>query len=1174
MNKKFAILSLSLLAAATSHGATSTAGTLLAHDAAPQTANNDNGKSTNVAQQQAATGQIIGHVADADGMPVARAAVKVGDRVVAVTDKDGNFSVRRLPAGTRYLTISYIGMRTAKVSVSSTMNVQMEWDNANLDEVMVVAYGTAKKSSLTGSAATIKADDIAKVQASNPVEGLKGRISGVQIYNPSGSPDGGTPSIRIRGISSINAGNDPLIIVDGAPYPGDLSSINAQDIATFSVLKDAASAALYGARGANGVIIITTKRAQAGGGARITFEAKWGVNQVAQQRYSTITTPEAYYEAFHKALGNEMRYQNLNASGDYQLGTETAAYTYSNENLEDRLKYMVYNTPEGENLILPDGSFNPHATLGRVVEGTDAEGKPFSYLLRPDNWYDLAYSPALREEYNVTVSKANDNSNIFFSTGYLNNRGVLANTSFSRLSSRLKAEWEAKPWLQLNANLSYSHAKTHSVVGQGDADDSGSVFAFVNNIAPIYPAFLRDAQGNQLVDRNGYTIADFGSTKYLPFERPYMALSNPLLSNVLDYNGKRSHLLTANFGTELRLGYDLKFVTNNTLFYTNTRESSLVNPYYGSNAESSKGEVSALNTENVRTNFQQLLNYSRHFGQHNVEALIGHEYYNSKSYELSGSRSNIPNNKNHELAAGIVNGTPNSVARDYNTEGWFARANYSLADRYFASASFRRDASSRFHPNHRWGNFWSISGAWLITKEDFFKVNWVDELKLKVSYGEQGNDGIDNFLYTNTYSVKNANGHLALVPSQLGNEPISWEKNGNFNVGVEFSLLKGRLSGSVEYFDRSTHDMLADYNLPRSNSFSSYKANLGNMSNRGVELELNAELIRTRQFSWSVGLNLTHYRNEITSIPELKRQKVYDGHAGYENGSYFYGEGVPMWTRYVKRSAGVDPRSGELTYYVWANRYDLSRPKYQTDAAGNNILDASGHPIQLRDRWGELVYEDAQVPQVDANGNVRRDAQGNAILGTVADRLTKTTQASEASYFLGKSPHPDLYGGFNTRLAYAGFDLAIDFSFQLGGHLLDTDYADLVYGFNASSDGQQVHTDALNKSWTPERRTATLPRLQAGTELDYNHTVNTDLFYTSASFLSLNNINLGYTLPATFLRNLTKGQLQSVRFFVSADNIVYWSARKGFDPRQSITQSHSTQYAPVRTISGGLSITL
>ena len=1129
MNKKLALLSLSLLMAG---GAVA---------------------------QNTATGQMIGHVSDPDGQPVARAAVKVGERVVAVTDKNGNFTLTKLPAGTRSVTISYIGMKSIKTSVSSTMNVTMEWDNANLDEVMVVAYGTAKKSSFTGSAATIKADDINKLQVANPVEGLKGRVAGVQIYSNSGRPDGGTPTIRIRGISSINAGNDPLIIVDGAPYPGDLASINQQDIETFSVLKDAASAALYGARGANGVIIITTKRTRSNHGARVTFDSKWGVNQVAQQRYETVRDAAGYYEAYHRALRNESLYENLNAQNNYQLGDEKAAYEFANKNMQERLGYLTYTVPDGQNLVLENGKLNPAATLGRVVKGKDASGKPFDYTITPDDWYELAYRPALRQEYNLNVAKGNDNSNIYFSMGYLDNKGILQNTDFKRITSRLKADWNAKDWLNFNTNITYTNSQSHNVEGEGDANSSGSIFGLVNNIAPIYPAYLRDGKGNIMVDNMGFTRYDYGKKGYLPMNRPFLSYSNPLSDNALNYNGENTHTLNANVGADVLLGKGFKFVTNNTLYLISSRGENLSNPYYGQSAESSKGFVSVGSELRVRHNFQQLLNYTRTFaGIHNVEALVGHEYYRSKSYSLSGTRTNLVDNQNHELGGGIENGTPSSSAGLYNTEGWFARANYSLFDRYFASASFRRDASSRFHPDHRWGNFWSLSGAWIISKESFFNVKWVDELKLKASYGEQGNDGIKDYLYTTTYTFKNSNGRLALVPRLLGNEKISWEKNGNFNVGVEFSLFNGRLSGQVEVFNRSTHDMLSTYSLPRSYGFTSFYDNLGNMSNRGVEVELNAELVRTSKFSWSVGVNFTHYKNQITSIPDQKKLKEYEGHKGYESGNFFYGEGLPMWTRFLYRSAGVDEKTGEMTYYTWAYRYDLTKPKM--------VKDANGKEVQQLDRWGEPVYEILKKKVTDANGKVEE-------VPVAKDRLTKTTLASEASYFLGKDPHPDLYGGFNTRLTYAGFDLGIDFSFQLGGHILDKDYADLMNGLSGEFGGSAVHKDALTKTWSPTNRHAKYPRLQAGTALSTNSSTDVDTYYVSASFLSLNNINFGYTVPKEFLYRYAKGQVQNLRLYVSADNVHYWSARKGLDPRQSVSTTKQVQYSPVRTISGGLTLT-
>ena len=377
-------------------------------------------------------------------------------------------------------------------------------------------------------------------------------------------------------------------------------------------------------------------------------------------------------------------------------------------------------------------------------------------------------------------------------------------------------------------------------------------------------------------------------------------------------------------------------------------------------------------------------------------------------------------------------------------------------------------------------------------------------------------------------------------------------------MGVEFSLFNGRLSGQVEVFNRSTHDMLSTYSLPRSYGFTSFYDNLGNMSNRGVEVELNAELVRTSKFSWSVGVNFTHYKNQITSIPDQKKLKEYEGHKGYESGNFFYGEGLPMWTRFLYRSAGVDEKTGEMTYYTWAYRYDLTKPKM--------VKDANGKEVQQLDRWGEPVYEILKKKVTDANGKVEE-------VPVAKDRLTKTTLASEASYFLGKDPHPDLYGGFNTRLTYAGFDLGIDFSFQLGGHILDKDYANLMNGLSGEFGGSAVHKDALTKTWSPTNRHAKYPRLQAGTALSTNSSADVDIYYVSASFLSLNNINFGYTVPKEFLYRYAKGQVQNLRLYVSADNVHYWSARKGLDPRQSVSTTKQVQYSPVRTISGGLTLT-
>ena len=309
--------------------------------------------------------------------------------------------------------------------------------------------------------------------------------------------------------------------------------------------------------------------------------------------------------------------------------------------------------PDGQNLVLENGKLNPAATLGRVVKGKDAAGNPFDYTITPDDWYDLAYSPSLRQEYNLNVAKGNDNSNIYFSMGYLDNKGILQNTDFKRFTSRLKADWAAKDWLNFNTNISYTNSRMHDVGGEGDASNSGSIFALVNGIAPIYPAYLRDGKGNIMMDNMGFPRYDYGQG-VLPMNRPFLSMSNPLSDNALNYSGEQVHTLNANVGADVDLGKGFKFVTNNTLYLISSRGESLANPYYGQSAESSKGQVAVGSDLNVRHNFQQLLNYSRTFGGvHNVEALVGHEYYRSKSYSLSGTRTNLVDNQNHELGGGL-----------------------------------------------------------------------------------------------------------------------------------------------------------------------------------------------------------------------------------------------------------------------------------------------------------------------------------------------------------------------------------------------------------------------------------------------------------------------------------------------------------------------------------------
>ena len=1050
------------------------------------------------AQTATVTGKVV---SETDGEPVFGASVFVVGTagVGASTDMDGNFKINDVPSTATTLRVSYVGMTTQEVKIlrNKPMRVVLVEDGVSLDEVMVVAYGTAKKSAFTGSAAVVKSEEIGKIQTSNATNALTGKMAGVQLTNASGQPGATSPTIRVRGISSITAGNAPLIILDGAPYDGDMNNINSQDIESMTVLKDAASNALYGARGANGVIMITTKKGSSGS-ARVTFDAKWGSNQRATQEYNYITNPGQYYELYYNALRNYY----VNSGKTQQEAHELANANMidpDTENNDYSLGMDVYTYPTDEYLIGFNGKLNPNATLGRKVNYNGVD-----YWLQPDDYMGEAYNNSLRQEYNLNVTAGNDKSSFYTSVNYLNNEGITANSDYERLAARMKADYKVKNWLKVGANMAYTHYDANSLGEDGSSGSSGNIFAYATQAAPIYPLYIRDGEGNILRDANGFKRYDYGDGNNAGTVRPFLPGGNPYSSNQLDVNHYEGNAFNANGFAEVTFLKNFKFTWNSGVNVDETRSTSTTNPYYGSYA-SSNGMVDKVHVRNMSWNHQQLLTWEQSFNDHNIYAMVGHEYYRSKYYYLYASKSNQFDPTNSELSSAITDKSGNSYTTDYNTEGFFGRLMYDYDGKYHASVSYRRDASSRFHPDNRWGNFWSASAAWVISKEDFFKADWVDMLKIKASYGEQGNDQIGNYRYTNIYDIVNSNGHPAAVPSTMGNKDITWETQGNFNTGVDFELFRGRLGGNIEYFYRKTSDMLFSFPLPPSYGYTSYYANTGDMVNTGVEIELRGTPIKTKDLEWNVNLNFTTYKNEVINLPEERKTYEIDGKGGWTSGSFFYGENTPLYTYHLKRYAGVSENGESMWYYN------------------------------------------------------AEDAEGNTIMKT-------TTNYSDADYYLCGSALPKAYGGFGTSLTWKGFDFSIDFSYQIGGQVYDSDYAGLMSSPTSSSKGTNFHADMLN-SWTSGNN-SNIPRLQ----FDDTYSAGTsDRFLTDASYLSLNNINIGYTLP----RMLTKKVgIENVRFYAAADNIWVWSQRKGLDPRQSITgSSTNSYYAPIRTISGGVTLT-
>lgn len=983
--------------------------------------------------------QISGTVSDANGHPVAGATVIVdGTSLGTTTNTAGEYTLSAPVNGT--LVVTFVGFEPQQLPIAgkTRINVTMKEDAQAIDDVIVVAFGTAKKEAFTGSAAVIKSDEIAKVQTSNVATALVGRVAGVQTSSTSGDL-GKTPSIRVRGFGSINAGKEPLWIVDGMPYEGDLNNLNTNDIESMTVLKDAASNALYGARGANGVIMVTTKKAKSGD-AVVTIDAKWGVNSKALEEYDVITSPAQYYETHFKALYG------------YYAQTNPAAKAYAlassglTSNGTGGLGYNVYTVPEGQALIGTNGKLNPNATLGRKIIYNGQE-----YWLTPDDWIDEAYQSAFRQEYNVNISGATERSSFYASLGYLDNTGIIKSSALERYTARLKADYQAKKWLKVGGNMSYAHfSNSNGNSNEGSDSSTANIFAFSAQMPPIYPVYIRDGSGRIMVDDNGYQMYDYGDKGNAGLTRPLLPGANGLQTSWLNKKKAEGNAFSGSGFVDISLYKGLKLTVNGSTNIDETRTTYLNNQYYGQFAEAG-GTISKYHTRDIAYNLQQILNYNETFGKHNVGLMVGHEYYQKKYYYLSGTKSKLFSYDNEELGGAVVDGAgAHSYIDDYNSEGYFMRAQYDYAGRYFVSGSYRRDASSRFHPDHRWGNFWSVGAAWLLNQENWFDAPWVNMLKLKASYGSQGNDNIGNFLYTDTYSIENNNGEIAVLFGQKGNPNITWETNTNLNIGTEFGFWNNRLSGSVDFFNRKTSDMLFAFSVPSSLGYSSYYANVGDMVNRGVEVELNADLIRTKNVLWSFNLNLTHVKNEVTYLAPEHKSTTVEGYKGYIDGSYFVGEGLPLYTYYLRSYAGVDPETGASLWYK--------------DVKGDD-------------------------------GKITR---------------TKTSDYTSATRYLHDSAIPSVYGGFSTSVSAYGVDFSISFNYQIGGKVYDSGYASFMSSPYGTTVGTNYHKDIL-KAWTPENKGSDIPRLQYG---DQYTTSVSDRFLTDASYLNISNINVGYTLPS------------------------------------------------------------
>ncbi|UGS21699.1 SusC/RagA family TonB-linked outer membrane protein [Flavobacterium cyclinae] len=926
---------------------------------------------------------VTGVVSDELG-PIAGANVVVeGTTRGTTTDFDGNYTIK--VKNGEVLVFSYTGKKNAKVTITAanSYNITLKDDVVQGIDVVVTAYGVQKKESITGSIAEVKAAEIENVASSNVIQGMVGKVAGVQVINNNGMP-GDPPVVRFRGIGSINASSAPLYVVDGVPFNGDIASISNFDIESISFLKDASAAALYGNRGANGVIIVTTKKGKKGK-SKVMFDSKVGFSSRAVKEYDILTSQREYYETYFSALKTTLMF------GPTNYDATTAANVASQELItgSQGLAYNAYNVADNALINPATGQLNPGAAL-----------------LYDENYSDYLFGDGLFTQSVFNISGSDDNLTHFFSMGYEKNEGYVVNSGLEKITSRLKLDANILDGkIKFGGNFSYSHLFQDYLDGYTGGSTYSSPFFWTRTTAPIYPVYLYDTAGNPIFNSSGVHMFDDGTGFGAAPVRPFGSLQNPYATAINDVKKYQTDNLFVSGYVDINLYDGLNFVYTATGDLFNQNDRSLDTPLYG-DAVNAGGRVSYSNNRTMSFTQQQLLKYNKDFGKHGFDLLLGHETLDRRTDYVYAERSKLllPDSP-YVNQAGVLQ-AGNAGGSSYALEGYFSRLNYDFDNKYYINASIRRDGSSRFHPDNRWGTFYGLGAAWRVSQEKFMSnISWLNEFKLKASYGEQGNDNLGLELpYLDQYTVSvttDTSLPVSFNLTQLGNRNITWEKKANFNAGFDLSLFDRRLNIEAEYFKNEVNDMLFNRPLPPSSGFSSIPDNVGSMQNVGFEVSLDAELIRKKDFSFGVNFNTTHYKNEITKLPEN----------GQENnrivsGVYLREEGGSVYDFYMREFAGVNPLTGAALFWM----------------------------------------DDA----------------------TTGERVLTENYNQATQYKIGKSAIPDFYGGFGFNTNYKGFDMTVNFAYQFGGYGYDSIYMGSMSpsrGENFHSDYSKTWTvDNMNAS--------------------------------------------------------------------------------------------------------------
>lgn len=1078
--------------------------------------------------------QVSGVVVDANGEPIIGASIQAkGSTQGTISDYDGKFEMS-VSESVKTLVVSFVGMATQEVAVGKNLRITMQENSEVIQEIVVTGYGDVAKGAYAGSAQAVKAEDIEKKNPSDITKALAGEVAGVQVINSSGQP-GSVASIQIRGIGSISASSSPLYVVDGIPLDaGSISSIDPGDIASTTILKDATATSLYGSRGANGVVLITTKKGSSNGDdGKIEIDVKAGANMRLLPMYDVIDSPEEYIVYAWQSLYNEQRYNKKKKETD--AVKNASANLYGSNGLP-----TIYNLWDQPGNLLID----PYDNAGNIAPKFDyATAKRLASFQNMESWYNTLFHNGLKLEATAKISGGSDKLNYYTSFGYLKDEGYYTASDFQRFNTRANINYQAKKWLKGGLNIQYSYSSINNPVQDDNAANNG--FLFVNEIPPIYPVYVRDAEGNIKTDpKTGGKMYDYGDNGNDAIGeeggRPYSFGINP--AGALEWDKQRTvrHQTVANAFLEFKLYEGLKFTVNVGAQYLNNRINSLTNKYYGDAA--GIGRVANAQYNYLAVTSNQLLEYNKTFNEHTIRVMAGHETtYFTYNYQY-GYKKNIVEDHVVELSNGVSMDAVEGYARTSTLESALATATYDYDNRYLITGNYRADGSSKFAKGHRWGHFGSVGAAWNFTNEHFMEgttaADWLKNGKLRLSWGVLGNQDIGDMLFTDQYSIENVDGSKAYVWSYKGNPELTWERTSTIDLGLEFSIAK-YLDVELDYFYKKTDNMLFPRYVAPSLGYGGYYVNDAAMENQGLEFELKAHALDMRNIKLDIRWNGGYYRNKMLQMPIDGYDENGDPVRMVMSGGMAVGHSTADY--YMTHYEGVN-ENGEATYTAY---YDADKGAFSGNKEASLIEDGA-----TGDNYIASVYE---YKLKHPNANIQ------------------TTSVSGEDYiyagsnYVGKSFMPDLDGGFGLDFEAYGVTLSISCSYRIGGYGYDNMYALLMHSDKIGS--RNWHKDIKN-AWTETNTNTNVPRLSNGADQYAN--AASDRFLTSNSYLSLNNINLGYKFPKKLIEKI---KLTNLQLWVAADNLAIASARKGYNPMMSMSGTNAyNDYSPLSTIMGGIKV--